>query len=459
MTLLMMIQKQEAATQGVQQYLSLLQSESSRRLDDELVDSDVRTGKKPLHYAVQQGNLSLVRTLLAYGAPLDSIDYEGKIPSDYLPELSCRERARLAARIGALGRAVQETSCVLAHLNEFARALMRPPAALSELKKSWIWVREGRDASDWFSEKVRPSPGRPWEASYLYQMDEWGHYACVEHTEYSSQDLLSGIRLALRQQALKELGGSYGGVIVSCPETAVLSSARLRELLRQASCSLHATTRVPLYFLVSPQLRLGFEEKLEQVRLSCVRDPADPLRFVLEHVYRDVGDARSFREALFISNEAELEQMMHADEPSRQISVYLDDLWFQAAQGAVKTVLYYESSVAEELRSVRGGASCVCDVPMDVRRHCVKNNEWMDLQWSLESVSLRQRVEIGLMKHLLTQLEQHQGAQDVLAALSSEGREGGHLLGTVMGALKAILVQVGQRPVREQQVTRRLMCV
>lgn len=441
MTLLNMIQKEACDSKTVHEYLSVLNAGTGDQLSSELSKADMRTGKMPLHYAAQQGNASLVRMLVSYGAPLEAKDYAGNAPYECIPQYACKEKLRLAKRVAELGAAVQTTSRILAHINECVRAVMLPPQQSASVAAAWMWVRARGDESAWFSSHMLPYTPRPWDQGCVYHIDDLHDRVCVEHAPYDDQDLASRLRVCIRQQTLKQLGGRYAGVMISCTESALSSSSVFRALLSQAVFSIQSE-QTPVFFLIESDLKALLCTRLEQIRLSCQRNLSDALTPVIRSVYESLEDASSLKEVC-ISDIDALKEMCLSEFKGSEMTTSIEPEWFQAVEASVKTVLYYEHSVREELALFSEASSCGSSCTPAMKRACAQHSDWMHLVWSLDSVSLHQRVEIGLLKQLLNQMEQRYRASDVSSVLS-DAQAARSLIFSFISLVRDVLAHVRQ---------------
>lgn len=140
---------------AVSHHLSSLAGYCDKALQDQINEVDERTGKMPLHYALELGDVGLVRILLGYGAQTNARDYSGHVPSDYLPQYSCKLEQNISKRSEKLEELMGSISATVCHLTQVAEIATASSVASYEALESPMMVMVGacsESKSTWLRE-------------------------------------------------------------------------------------------------------------------------------------------------------------------------------------------------------------------------------------------------------------------------------------------------------------------
>lgn len=413
MNLLMMLQHQvlnkKSDHEAVKDFLLDVSSRCDKELRDEITAVDVSTGKMSLHYALELGDVSLVRTLLGYGAPSDVRDYGGRLPEDCLPKSSCRVEQKILLRGEKLKAYFESVDNAVHHLIQVSDIAMSASYECVEKLDTPAMIMVGVSADNkasWLDQMFLESVPDV-VAQCMFEGDEdesiqklavprqyeldGSHVSWVDvPIQGDKKDLTEMLSVSVSKQAIRQQYKSFVGLTMVCSESAIVSRSisELCGLLERTGEFLIERPLGVVPVLLSLPFDMGDEalsslcHKLQRLRdYYVLKDYVDEndraIYTVLRSLFSDMNDASSLRmDNIVLSRSGLLGRVakMHVQYGTDQFNETIDSSVLDMFCRQIKTVLDYEkalmSNVLEMQANLRShGVHHGCPANVDAH-HC-----------------------------------------------------------------------------------------
>lgn len=416
MSLLSLLQEQvvqkKVDHQIISTHLLNLSTHCHKKLLDEVSAVDTGTGKMPMHYALELGSAEVVRTLLGYGAPANTRDHQGRLPSECLPRYRGRIEQQIFLRANQLEALFEAMYTSVRHLVQVSEIAMSVPVDGMKRAVDPVMILVGssqQEQAAWLKE-VMPKDA---ETASAYQVLGRGREDRADQSSLAlprriksvpgqvawvdipvqgkEKNLTEMLSVSLSKQVIRKYYKSFIGLTAICSEASLScqSVSGLAELFERVGeflleCPLG---KVPVLLCLPHHEVVDFRallcEKIKRLRDQYVlKDYIDQndraIYAVLHALFWNIHDESSLR----VENILSCSQVVHRAEQLATLSLHNTNQFSEAAEpkvlellfSQIKTALSYEkallSDVAEFEASVLvlNGASRGLDV-FEAQRH------------------------------------------------------------------------------------------